>query len=301
MERLEQEKRIIAKTSAATVLLNALLAAMKITTGIIGKSTALISDAINSISDVLTTIVVWITGRFSRKDIDDDHPYGHEKYESMVSVFLGIALMFTAFEIAKSAGNSLIAYWFRGEAIEAPNIVALIAAGMTILVKAVMAYFTKINAKRASSPALAAMAMDHMSDQIAALGVVVGVGGAMLGVSFLEPIASLFICVLIVKMAFRIIKIGFAQVVDQAADQESRTKILSIAETFDGVVRVDDIKTRMFGMRMFVDLEIAVDHQLPMTEAHDIAQKLHDAIEQSIPDVKHCMIHVNPDIECTNK
>lgn len=300
MERLEQEKRIIARTSAATVALNALLAVMKIVTGILGQSTALISDAINSISDVLTTLVVWITGRFSRKDIDDDHPYGHEKYESMVSVFLGFALMLTAFEIAKAAGGSLIAYFIRGEQIEAPNVIALIAAGMTIVIKAGMAFFTKRNAKRASSPALQALAMDHMSDQIAAAGVVIGVGGAMLGIVFLEPIASLFICLLIVKMAFRIIKIGFAQVVDQAADQSSRERIIQIAEGFEGVVRIDDIKTRMFGMRMFVDMEIAVDHKLQMTAAHDIAQRLHDAIEEAMPDVKHCMIHVNPDIECSN-
>jgi cation diffusion facilitator family transporter len=300
MERLEKERRIISRTSAATVVLNALLAVMKIVTGILGKSTALISDAINSTSDVLTTVAVWISGRFSRKDKDDDHPYGHEKYESMVSVFLGFALMLTAFEIAKTAGSSLVGYWFRGEAIEAPNVIALIAAGMTIVIKALMAHFTKKNAVKASSPALKAMAMDHMSDQIAALGVVIGVGGGMLGIAFLEPIASLFICVLIVKMAFGIIKIGFAQVVDQAADEASREQILKIAEGFEGVVRIDDIKTRMFGMRMFVDMEIAVDHTLQMTAAHDIAQRLHDAIEAAIPDVKHCMIHVNPDIECTN-
>jgi cation diffusion facilitator family transporter len=300
MDRLAKERKIIAQTSLGTIVLNFLLAVMKVITGILGNSTALISDAINSTSDVLTTVVVWISGKFSRKEIDDDHPYGHEKYESMISVFLGFALIITAFEIAKQSGGAVIGYLFNGNEITPPTAIALIAAAMTIGVKQIMFVFTKKNAKKASSPALMAMSLDHRSDQYAALGVFIGVGGAMLGVVILEPIASLVICVLIVKMAFRIIKIGFAQVVDQAADEESRTKIVQIATNFEGVVRLDDIKTRMFGLRMFVDLEIAVDHTLLMTDAHAIAQRLHDQIEAALPDVKHCMIHVNPDLECDN-
>jgi cation diffusion facilitator family transporter len=301
MDRLAKERRIIAKTSLWTIILNFLLAVMKVITGILGNSTALISDAINSTSDVLTTVVVWISGKFSRKEIDDDHPYGHEKYESMISVFLGFVLIITAFEIAKQSGGAVINYLFYGNEITPPTAVALIAAALTIVIKQIMFVYTKKNAKKASSPALMAMSLDHRSDQFAAFGVMIGVGGAMLGVAILEPIASLVICVLIVKMAFRIIKIGFAQVVDQAADEESRTKIMKIATNFEGVVRLDDIKTRMFGLRMFVDLEIAVDHTLLMTDAHAIAQRLHDQIEASLPDVKHCMIHVNPDLECDNR
>lgn len=298
MERLKKEQRIISQTSLFTIILNILLAIMKIITGIIGRSTALISDAINSTSDVLTTAVVWISGKISRKDRDEDHPYGHEKMESMISVVLGVFLILTAIEIIKQAGDSLIGYLFRGEDLTAPTIVALIAALLTIVVKEIMYRLTKYNAKRASSSALAAMAIDHRSDQFAALGVVIGVGGAMLGFLFLEPVASLIICLLIFRMGFRIIKIGFSQVVDQAADEETRAKIVAIASHFDGVVRLDDIKTRMFGMKMFVDLEIAVNHQLLISEAHDIAQRLHDHIEAEMPEVKHCMIHVNPDIEC---
>ena len=300
MNRLAKERKIIAQTSVWTIFLNLFLAVMKVITGIIGNSTALISDAINSTSDVLTTVVVWISGKFARKEIDEDHPYGHEKYESMFSVFLGFVLIITAFEIAKQSGEAVIGYLFYGNAIAPPTFIALIAAAMTIVIKQVMFIFTKRNAKRASSPALLAMSLDHRSDQFAALGVLIGVGGAMMGLAVLEPIASLVICVLIVKMAFRIIKIGFAQVVDQAADEASRAKIVEIATHFEGVIRLDDIKTRMFGLRMFVDLEIAVDHRLLMTDAHAIAQRLHDQIEAAIPDIKHCMIHVNPDIECDN-
>jgi cation diffusion facilitator family transporter len=300
MNRLEKEKAIIQATSIWTIILNFLLAVMKVITGIIGNSTALISDAINSTSDVLTTIVVWISGKLSRKEHDDDHPYGHEKLESMISVVLGVILIVTAIEIVKKAGGELFAFIFQGFQIESPTYVALIAGCMTIVIKEIMYRFTKTNAKKASSPALYAMSLDHRSDQFAGLGVIIGVGGAMLGFTFLEPIASLVICFLIFKMAFRIIKIGFAQVVDQAADEQTRNYIKEISQGFEGVVRLDDIKTRMFGMKLFVDLEIAVDHTLSMTQAHDIAQRLHDCIEEKIPDVKHCMIHVNPDIECRN-
>ena len=298
MERLKKEQIIITRTSIFTIIMNLFLTAMKIVTGIIGRSTALISDAINSASDVLTTFIVWISGKLSRKEQDETHPYGHEKLESMISVVLGMFLIITAFEIIKTAFDSFVGYVFYQEPITPPTIVALIAAALTIVIKQIMYRYTMIQSKRASSSALQAMAIDHRSDQFAALGVVIGVGGAMAGWLFLEPLASFVICLLIFRMGFRIIKIGFAQVVDQAVDEDTKNQILEIVNQCDGVLRLDDIKTRMFGMKIYVDLEIAVDHRLLISEAHDIAQALHDKVEEAIPDVKHCMIHVNPDLTC---
>ncbi len=291
----QTEKRIIRKTTFWATVLNFLLAVMKILTGIFGRSTALISDAVNSIGDVATAIAAMVAALFARKEKDADHQYGHEKYESMVSVFIGVALIISAFEIGKNAVFAIYRFIAEGAVIEPPSYVALIAAFATILVKEIMYRFTKKAAHKASSPALAAMAWDHRSDEFSSAGVVIGILGAMLGLTVLEPIASIAICLLIVRTGFRIIKMGFSGVVDQAADPATVAKIENVVREHPGVVKIDELKTRMFGMKLYVDLEIAVSNRLSVSQAHRIAEAIHDRIESELPDVKHIMIHVNPE------
>jgi cation diffusion facilitator family transporter len=297
MNQLKKEAMIIKKTTIWTMILNLFLMIMKITAGIIGRSTAIISDALNSAGDVGTAFVVMLAGKYSRKERDEEHPYGHEKFESMVSVFLGLALIVSAFEIGKAAVMNIYGFAFEGLSLEKPTIVALIAAIMTIFIKELMYHFTKRNAKVANSPSLSAMAWDHRSDQFSALGVVVGVGGAMLGIAVLEPIASVLICFMILFLGIRIIKVGISQVVDQATDPLTLEDIRKLVLDEPGVESLDDLKTRIFGAKLFVDLEIGIRSDLSVQEAHDIAQKLHDTIEEKIPNVKHCMVHVNPSIQ----
>jgi cation diffusion facilitator family transporter len=298
MESIEHrnasEQKIITKVSIWTMILNFILASMKIIMGIIGRSSAIISDAVNSISDVVTALAVMIMGRFSRKEKDVDHQYGHEKYESMVSVFIGIALLLTAFEIGRTACENIYYYFAENRDIVPPTYIALIAGFATIAIKEGMYHYTKFNAKKAHSPSLEAMALDHRSDEFSALAAIIGIVGSMLEIHILEPIASIIICLFIVKLGLGIIKTGFSQVVDQAADQATIDKIKMIVANQAGIIQLDDLKTRIFGMRLFVDMEIAVDQKLSITEAHNIAHVLHDEIESSIPNVKHCMIHVNP-------
>ncbi len=294
MNNLVAEAKIIKKTSVWTMLFNLFLMIMKIIAGIIGKSTAIISDALNSAGDVGTAFVVLITGKMSRKADDADHQYGHEKFESMVSVFLGVALIVTVLEIGKTAFSQIYGYFFQDLVIEKPGFVALFAAIATIVIKETMYQFTIRSAKKANSPSLNAMAWDHRSDELSALGVIVGIGGAMLGVVVLEPIASLIICFFILNVAFRIIKVGFSQVVDQAADSHVIEAIKDIVATHPEIKQLDDLKTRIFGAKLYVDMEIAVMPDLSVNSGHAIAEQLHDEIEEKIPNVKHCMIHVNP-------
>ena len=294
MNNLVAEAKIIKKTSVWTMLFNLFLMIMKIIAGIIGKSTAIISDALNSAGDVGTAFVVLITGKMSRKADDDDHQYGHEKYESMVSVFLGVALIVTVLEIGKTAFSQIYGYFFQDLVIEKPGFVALFAAIATIVIKETMYQFTIRSAKKANSPSLNAMAWDHRSDELSALGVIIGIGGAMLGVVVLEPIASLIICFFILNVAFRIIKVGFSQVVDQAADSHVIEAIKEIVATHPEIKNLDDLKTRIFGAKLYVDMEIAINPTLSVKNGHAIAEQLHDEIEEKIPNVKHCMIHVNP-------
>jgi len=291
---LAEEKKVIGKASVLTMIMNGFLAVIKILAGIFGKSSALISDAINSISDVLSNLMVMIFGRFSRKEKDAGHPYGHEKFDSMVSVFVGFFIIVTAYEIGKSAVNSLYGYFAEGTPIETPKLAALIVAFSTIVIKELMYRFTKKSSKKANSQALKAIAYDNRSDELASFGALLGIGGAMFGLLYLEPIASLVICLFVARVGFKAIKDGTSQVVDQAADQATIDRIMAAAEEIKEIKRIDDLKTRMFGMKLYVDIEISVDRNLPLWKAHAIAQELHDRLEKQFPNIKHCMVHENP-------
>jgi len=291
---LVEEQKIITKTSVWTMILNGFLATIKIIAGVIGHSTAIISDSVNSLSDVLTNLVVMVFGRFSRKEKDDSHPYGHEKFDSMVSVFVGVFIIITAFEIGRGAATMLYDYFVNDTEIVKPGYIALIVAVATIIIKEVMYQFTKKSSKKARSQVLEAMAMDNRSDELASLGAVIGIGGAILGWVFLEPVASIVICFFIARVGYRIIRQGVSQVVDQAASEEVLNEIRAIVAENQEIIAIDDLKTRMFGMKLYIDIEIAVAANLSLARAHTISHQLHDEIEKRMPTVKHCMVHVNP-------
>lgn len=288
------ETEIIVKTSVKIMIFNVFLAIIKIIGGIIGKSSALISDAVNSISDIVTNLVVMITGKMSHKERDARHPYGHEKFDSLVSIFLGAAILVTAFEIIRSAGTTLYQYFFNSVDIPTPHYAALAIALATILIKEYMYHFTIHSAKKANSPSLRAQAMDHRGDELASFGAFIGIGGAILGFAYLEPIASIFIGFFVGRLGFHIIKDGVSQVVDEAADEEVVTSIQKVISEFPEVYKIDELWTRQFGLKVYVDLEISLDRGLTLCEAHAISEKVHDAIEEKVPDVIHAHIHVNP-------
>jgi len=291
---IKEEEKIIKKNTVMTMIINAFLAVMKMLAGIFGKSSVLISDAINSIGDIATNIVVYISAIFSRKETDKDHPYGHEKYDSIISIFLGVAIILTAFEVGRGAIYKLYDFFVNGIGIDTPKWYALAAAGLTIIIKEFLFRKTKKDAEKARSGALLAQAWDHRSDTIASFGAIVGITGAMLGVAYLDPIASLLIAFFIFRLGYRIIAAGVGQVVDKAADPMTEKTIQDIVNKYPEVRRLDVIKTRMFGMKIYVDLEVSMDYDLSLDKAHAVAQKLHDEIEDAIPEVLHCMIHCNP-------
>jgi len=293
----ETEGRIITRTSIVIMIWNVFLAVIKLLAGILGKSSAMISDAVNSISDISTNVVVMISGRFSHKGRDDDHPYGHEKFDSMVSILLGVAIIITAFEIGKAAVLLLWGYFFQNQSIAPPHYIALFVAVATIVIKEFLYHYTKRNAKRAASPSLDAQAIDHRGDEIASAGAFIGIGGSILGIAFMEPIASLVICGFVMRLGIRVIMTGISQVVDQSAQQKTIDDIVAIVLSHEEIQKLDVCRTRQFGMKIYVDLEIQVNPNLPLFEAHEIGERLHDEIEEKIPDVIHCMIHINPGIE----
>ncbi|MDY0139292.1 MAG: cation diffusion facilitator family transporter, partial [Candidatus Izemoplasmatales bacterium] len=221
-------------------------------------------------------------------------PYGHDKFDSMVSIFLGFALIVTAIEVGKHAFTTLYGVLFENLIIDVPEWYTIVIVGITLVVKESLYRITVKDAKKAASQALIAQAWDHRSDTLTSIGALIGILGATFGIGFLEPIASLFILFFILKLGFKIIKTGVSQVVDQSADDEQVKIIRKIVLDHKEVISIDEIKTRQFGVKYYVDLEISLDKNFSLLQAHDISEKIHDEIEEKLADVIHCMIHVNP-------
>jgi len=262
--------------------------------GILGSSSVLITDAINSLSDIATNLVVFISARFSKKEKDKTHPYGHDKFDSMISIFLGVALIITAFEVGKNAVVKLYDLIFNDLVVAKPAYYTIIIVFITLIIKELLYRKTKKAAKKAASQALLAQAWDHRSDTITSIGALIGILGAMFGFGYLDPIASIFIVFFILRLGFIIVKTGVSQVVDESASDEQVEQIKMIIKNHREVISIDEIKTRKFGVRYYVDIEISLNKNLSLEQAHNIAEKVHDDIEDSLADVLHCMIHVNP-------
>ncbi len=286
--------RIINKVAIVTIIVNLVLAVGKFLAGIFGNSTAMISDAVHSSSDVLSTLIVLIGARIAVKNEDRDHNYGHDKFESIASILLAMLLFATALGLGYSGIKDIIsATKDNGEYVK-PTLVALIAAIVSIVVKEGMYWYTIFYAKKLDSQALKADAWHHRSDAFSSIAGFVGILGAMLGVYVLEGIATILIALLIVKVSYDIVKIVIRQLTDHAAPDDLVSKIYKTINDDEDVKNVDLLKTRISGSIIYVEAEIAVDSSLNIVEAHDIAQRVHDKIESTYEEVRHIVIHVNP-------
>ena len=285
------ENRIVNRLSCVGILGNVLLAAFKLFAGILGKSGAMVSDAVHSLSDVFATLIAWIGVRLSKREEDAEHPYGHERLESVASLLLGLILAGTGVGIGWSGVRKL--FWERGS-IEVPTMLPLIAAVVSIAVKEGMFQYTMHYDKKLNSAAFKADAWHHRSDALSSIGSFAGIGLAKLGLPVMDPIASLIICVLILKVAFDISRDAVSKMLDTSCDNAFEQKLRSFIGTQDGVRQIDLLRTRQFGSRIYVDLEIGVESDISLRDAHEIAERVHSAIEREYPDVKHVMIHVNP-------
>jgi len=285
-------KEIAVKVSNISIITNLILSVFKFIAGIVSHSTAMLSDAVHSASDVFSTIIVIIGFNLSSKKADKEHPYGHERMECVASIILSAVLFFTGVEIGK---KSLSILFSREEAnIIIPGILALIAAIFSIVVKELMYQFTIHFAKKINSTALKADAWHHRSDALSSVGALIGIAGARLGFPILEPIASLAIGVFILKAAAEIFKDAVDKMVDKSCDEEIEIQMKEKIKSESGVKSILSFHTRMFGSRIYVDTEIIVDGNIPLRDAHEIAERVHHSIESSFPEVKHCMVHVDP-------
>ena len=286
------KKNLAIHVSVISIVVNMILSILKLAAGIISRSGAMISDAVHTISDVFTTFIVMAGIHMSNKPSDQKHPYGHERFECVASILLSAAL----FAVGAGVGYEAFRKIIQGMAgqLHSPGLPALIAAIISIAVKEWMYWYTRDAALKIRSGALMADAWHHRSDALSSIGSFIGIFGARIGFPVLDPIASAVICLLIIKAAGRIFKDSIDKMVDRACDEAICKKISETALNQDGVDDVDEIKTRLFGARIYVDIEISADDQLSLEQAHNIAENVHTAVERNFEAVKHCMVHVNP-------
>ncbi len=292
----ESSAAIAFKVSRASIAVNIFLSAAKFFAGIVAQSDAMISDAIHSASDVFSTIVVMIGVKLSSKEADKEHPYGHERLECVAAIILSIILLATGFFIGYDGFEKISS---DQSEIPIPGILALFAAILSIVVKELMFWYTRHYAKMIESGSLMAEAWHHRSDSLSSVGALIGIVGARMGLPILDPFASIVICFFIAKAAVDIFKDAVDKMIDHSSSDEFENALKNFIMTHDGVNSIDLLKTREFGNRIYVELEISVDGYLPLIEAHEIAKNVHDDLETHFKKVKHIMIHVNPSSEDT--
>lgn len=276
------------RVSKNTIIGNFILAFIKILIGFIARSTAMVADGMHSLSDVVTTIGVIIGLKLSHKEADKTHPYGHEKIESITSLFLATVLFLVAISIGYSGIIKIINHSY-----VTPGFSAIIAAITSIIVKELMYWYTIKYANKINSPSLKADAWHHRSDALSSVGALIGILGARIGYPFLDPLVAIIIALVIIKVAFDICKQSIAQLIDEAASEEDVQAIIDKINSIDEIYEIKNLKTRQHSNKLYVDVDISVDATLTVEEGHNIASHVHNLIEEDSR-IKHCMVHVNP-------
>jgi len=288
----KSNEQIAMRVSFNTIIGNVILSGFKLFAGIYAHSSAMISDSVHSLSDVLSTIIVMIGVKLANQKPDKEHPYGHERFECVAAIILAVILFVTGAGIGWVGIEKVLAGNYGELAI--PGMLALAAAIISIVVKEGMYWYTRNAAKKINSSVLMADAWHHRSDALSSIGSFVGIYGARLGFPVLDPAASIVICLFILKAAFDIFRDAVGKMTDKAVDEKIEIKMREVILSEESVIGIDLLNTRLFGDKIYVDLEISVDGTKPLNEAHNIAQRVHDIIESEFPKVKHCTVHINP-------
>ena len=286
----KQHEKVAVGVSTVTIVINLTLAGFKFLAGFLAHSGAMISDAVHSASDVLATLIVILGVKLAGRDADRSHPYGHERLECVAALILAVILGATGLGIGWSGIRKITG---SGE-LAVPGLLALIAAVVSIVVKEAMFWYTWLAAKRINSSALKAEAWHHRSDALSSVGSFAGILGARLGFPALVPVAGVVICLFILKAAWDILADALGKMTDHACPPAMEQEMADVILAQPGVLGLDTLNTRLFGDRVYVDVEIQADGDLPLKVTHATAQAVHDTLECQFPQVKHCMVHVNP-------
>jgi len=288
----KSHQQIAMRIGRNSIIVNVVLSVFKLFAGIIGNSTAMIADAVHSISDLISTIVVLIGVKLAGQKADKSHPYGHERFECVATLILAVLIASVGIGIGWAGVQAIIEGNYDGLII--PGIVALVAAVVSIIVKEALYWYVRTAAKKIDSSALMADAWHSRADGLSSIGSFIGILGARIGFPVLDSVAAIVICLFILKTALSITMDALGRMTDKACDDETVNNMRNVILAQEHVIGIDQLKTRIAGNIIYVDAEIGVAALATLKEAHDIAHSVHDAIEKEFPKVKHCMVHVNP-------
>ena len=275
------------------IALNVFLAASKFAAGILGHSAALVSDAVDSASDIFSNLIVMAGIKISHKASDMEHQYGHERMECVASIIMSALLALAGAGIGFAGIQKILHFSAEGE-LAAPDGITLAVAALAIISKEGMYWYTRSVAQKINSGALLADALHHRNDALTSVGSLIGISGAMLGYPIFDPLAAIAICLMIIKGAYDVFTDAIDRMVDRSCDEETVEKMQELIAAQKGVDHVDKLQTRIFGSRVYVDVEICGDDLLTLVEAQAIAEIIHEQLEIQFPEVKHCMVHINP-------
>lgn len=295
---MDRTKDIYRVTLVGSVI-NVVLLLFKFVAGIIGHSAAMFADAVHSLSDFVTDVIVLVFIRISGKPQDKSHDYGHGKYETLAMTLIGVALLLVALGILNS-GAMKIKLWLDGEQLEAPGTIALWAALLSVVLKEGIYRYSMIKARQLNSPAVEANAWHHRSDALSSIGTAVGIGGAIfLGQRWtvLDPIASVVVGIFIVKVSVSLLRRGIGDLLEQSLPDAVEEEILQLVAALPGLSKPHDLRTRRIGNHYAIELHILMDGNITLREAHDKASEVEETLKSHYGQETHVAVHVEPKVD----
>ncbi|MCL2094834.1 cation diffusion facilitator family transporter [Candidatus Saccharibacteria bacterium] len=291
--KTKSRQKIATRAALVTITGDILLAALKLFAGIFGHSSAMIADAVHTLADMLTTVIVIIGVKLGARRADKNHPYGHERLESVAAILLSVTLATTGIGIGWHGVGNIIAFE-HGETLVVPGLIALVAAAVTIALKGIMYLYKRAVARRIDSGALQADSVHHLTDSLSSVGSFLAILGSRLGFPILDSIAAIGICLFIIKTAFDIFRSAINKMTDHAADEATEDAIRHLILEQANILGIDRFRTRLFGNRIYVEVAILVNGDKSLREAHKITKQVQLVIQSKFPKVKHCFVSVNP-------
>ena len=292
---MEREKQIFRVTLVGSAG-NALLVVFKFVAGIIGHSAAMVADAVHSLSDFITDIIVLVFVSISAKPQDTSHDYGHGKFETLATLFISLALIAAAIGIIVSGAQKLVA-WLNGADLEAPGSLALWAAVISILLKEWMFRFTARKGRELESPALTANAWHHRSDALSSIGAAVGIGGAVLlggRWTVLDPLASIVVGGMLIKVAWEIMRPSLGELTDESLPEKTESEILEVFHSFPDISEPHNLRTRRIGNRVAIEAHIRMDGDMTLQQAHDITSSIESTLKERFGNGTIVTLHMEP-------
>lgn len=289
--RVANKEQVVRKVTWVGLFVNLFLAVLKFAAGVLGKSQALVADAIHSLTDLTTDAAVIAGSHYWERPPDDDHPYGHKRLETLVTAFIGIMLAAAGIGIGWKAISTL-----QHKTASAPGWIAVLAAFVSIVCKEAIYRWTARTGKRLKSTALAANAWHHRTDALSSLPVLIAVAGARLfpAWSFLDRVGAVVVSIFIIYASLKIIWPAISELIDAGVPADTRKKIREIAHKNENVQQVHDIRTRYISTSVQVDLHIVVQGSLTVRQGHDIADDVRRRIIAGIPEILDVVVHVDP-------